>query len=246
MKKLLITVPTLVVLVLTTGCASTPPEAEPNTQTMIPIYVAGRTIGSNQLHNIRNTENIEAYSIGRYVDPNNNGIMYEKNVLYRVKDNASWNTRPNPPVKLSRGTNVIIPENLNPAYVKPLYAELENRVIEMKDANTKYTKNYAKMIQKGAEKIELTSEKMNMVIDQNKELLFQQQKLNAKIAEMQKNYDLLKTKMDAQEKDNQSISTLDQYNKSETNAEDRDLEYSNDKISFEAMNDLVPGNNKQV
>ncbi|HJO93348.1 MAG TPA: hypothetical protein QF753_08105 [Victivallales bacterium] len=203
MKYILLKASVLSFTLAVAACSSVP-KVEPQTETMVPIYVAGRNIGGNQLPNIRNGENVEVYSVGRYVDPNNDNIMYEKNVLYRVKDNASWNTRPNPSIKLPGGTNVVVPENVNPSYVKPLYAELENRVMEMKDANTQYKRKYAETIQKGTKDINRAAEKMNMVIAQNQKLIANQQKLNKQIENMQKNYDSLKTKVADQKKDSTS------------------------------------------
>jgi hypothetical protein len=43
---------------------------------------------------IRYPEVLHAYHIGRYADPNNDLIMHEQHVVYRVEDNTRWNFHP--------------------------------------------------------------------------------------------------------------------------------------------------------
>jgi hypothetical protein len=45
---------------------------------------------------IRYPEVVRAYHIGRYVDPNDDLIMHEQHVLYRVEENPCWNFHPGP------------------------------------------------------------------------------------------------------------------------------------------------------
>lgn len=45
---------------------------------------------------IRYPEAIRAYHIGRYVDPNNDLVMHEQHVLYRIEENPRWNFHPGP------------------------------------------------------------------------------------------------------------------------------------------------------
>ena len=40
---------------------------------------------------IRYPEVIHAYHIGRYADPNDDSLMHEQHVVYRVEDNTRWN-----------------------------------------------------------------------------------------------------------------------------------------------------------
>jgi len=107
--------------------------------------------------------------------------MYEKNELYRLANSSSWNTRPNPPIKLSDGSNLINSQVSNTANVKPLYAEMEKRIIDYKNAVSKNNQAYAEMISKGAEDINKSAQKMNTLIKQNEALIKSQTDLNKKI-----------------------------------------------------------------
>ncbi len=43
---------------------------------------------------VRFPEIIRAYHVGRYADPNDNLVMHEQHVLYRVEENTRWDVRP--------------------------------------------------------------------------------------------------------------------------------------------------------
>ena len=45
---------------------------------------------------IRYPEVLHAYHIGRYADPNDDLIMHEQHVVYRVEENTRWNFHPGP------------------------------------------------------------------------------------------------------------------------------------------------------
>ena len=45
---------------------------------------------------IRYPEVLHAYHIGRYADPNDDSLMHEQHVVYRVEDNTRWNFHPGP------------------------------------------------------------------------------------------------------------------------------------------------------
>jgi hypothetical protein len=45
---------------------------------------------------IRYPEVIRAYHVGRYVDPNDDLVMHEQHVVYRVEENSLWNLHPGP------------------------------------------------------------------------------------------------------------------------------------------------------
>ncbi|MBU6400600.1 MAG: hypothetical protein KGS61_09795 [Verrucomicrobia bacterium] len=45
---------------------------------------------------IRYPEILHAYHVGRYADPNDDLIMHEQHVVYRVEDNTRWNFHPGP------------------------------------------------------------------------------------------------------------------------------------------------------
>ena len=43
---------------------------------------------------VRYPEVIHAYHVGRYVDPNDDLVMHEQHVVYRVEENTRWNFHP--------------------------------------------------------------------------------------------------------------------------------------------------------
>ncbi len=45
---------------------------------------------------IRYPEVLHAYHVGRYADPNDNLIMHEQHVVYRVEENTRWDFHPGP------------------------------------------------------------------------------------------------------------------------------------------------------
>ena len=45
---------------------------------------------------VRYPEVVRAYHVGRYVDPNNDSVMHEQHVVYRVEENTRWNLHPGP------------------------------------------------------------------------------------------------------------------------------------------------------
>ena len=44
--------------------------------------------------NLRYPEMIRAYHFGRYVDPNDDLVMHEQHVVYRVEENTRWDLHP--------------------------------------------------------------------------------------------------------------------------------------------------------
>ena len=81
------------------GCSSPePPMEEP--KPIIPVKIAGNNIPPDSRERVRFDENIKAYPVGRYIDPNNSKIMYEKTTMYRIEEDTLWNLRPNQPYTL--------------------------------------------------------------------------------------------------------------------------------------------------
>lgn len=68
-----------------------------------PYAVPGTTLPSEGIESVRYAENIKAYPLGRYVDPNNSRIMHEGHSIYRVETTAKWNLHPNAPVSVPLG-----------------------------------------------------------------------------------------------------------------------------------------------
>jgi hypothetical protein len=76
----------IIPFVLLTACASKPkPVLHPQEPAPIVSDAA-----------VRYPEAARQYYIGRYVDPNNNLIMHEQHVVYRVEQTSRWNLHPGP------------------------------------------------------------------------------------------------------------------------------------------------------
>jgi outer membrane murein-binding lipoprotein Lpp len=58
---------------------------------------------SEGIESVRYAENIRAYPLARYIDPNNARIMHEGHTLYRVENTPKWNLHPNQPVRVPLG-----------------------------------------------------------------------------------------------------------------------------------------------
>jgi hypothetical protein len=86
-------------LLLLVACATKPPRVVDLSARAVP----GTTLPSDGIESVRYAENIKAYPLGRYVDPNNRRIMHEGHSIYRVETTANWNLHPNDPVSVPLG-----------------------------------------------------------------------------------------------------------------------------------------------
>ena len=99
----------LIPLLLLSACASHRNLAALN----MPRPVPGMSLPSDDIESVRYSENIKAYNLGRYVDPNNALVMHERHVVYRVETTAKWNLYPNAPAIVALGPAVQI---IDPAH----------------------------------------------------------------------------------------------------------------------------------
>ena len=94
----------------------------------MPARIAGMNIPEDDIERVRYGEDVKAYTVGRYVDPTDPTIMYEKNVLYRIEESPRWNLRPNteflPPLSGSSRDN--------PDIQRVLPAELESEIVQQR------------------------------------------------------------------------------------------------------------------
>jgi hypothetical protein len=74
----------LIPLMFLSACSTTPKLALRPQQPPTATDTAGT----------RYPEVLHAYHVGRYADPNNDLIMHEQHVVYRVEDNTRWNFHP--------------------------------------------------------------------------------------------------------------------------------------------------------
>jgi hypothetical protein len=122
MKRILILIP----LICLPACAT-----KKATVVRMPGSVPSATLSENS-EAVRYGENLKAYPVGRYVDPNNQLVMHEAHTVYRVETTAKWNLHPNTPVYVPGGPVVQI---VDPARKEPpLTSEVVAEVSKQKNA----------------------------------------------------------------------------------------------------------------
>jgi len=127
MKKTIFLIPLLIPLLFLTACASKKPFVA-----RMPLSVPGTTIPSDDLESVRYGENVKAYSVGRYIDPNDGLVMHEAHTVYRVETTAKWNLHPDAAVTVPMGPVVGI---VDPARREsPVTAEVVAEVNRQKAA----------------------------------------------------------------------------------------------------------------
>jgi hypothetical protein len=123
MKRILIFIP----LIFLSACASKKPVI-----VQMPPAVSGSIFETEDMESVRYGENLKAYSIGRYVDPNDGLVMHEAHTLYRVETTAKWNLHSNAPINVPGGPVIGI---IDPAHKdSPLTPEVVAEVDRQKAA----------------------------------------------------------------------------------------------------------------
>jgi hypothetical protein len=128
------------VAILLIGCAK---EHAPKV-VVVRQGVGGTILPSFGLESVRYGENIKAYPVSRYIDPNDPSVMHEGHVLYRVESTAKWNLHPNLPVVIPMGPSVVVnnPSRRTQVLSQELESELANqraRSTEMVQQNQRFT-----------------------------------------------------------------------------------------------------------
>ena len=112
-----------------TGCASQP---KPRV-VLMPSPMPSTVLPTPGLESIRYSENLKAYPVGRYIDPNSNLVMHERHSIYRVETTAKWNLNPNGPVSVPLGPPVAL---IDPArHNAPVNAEVIAEINKQKAAS---------------------------------------------------------------------------------------------------------------
>jgi hypothetical protein len=124
MKRILLFV---VPLVLLSACASRKPVI-----VQMPLPMPETMLDDSDRESVRYDENVKAYYIGRYVDPNDGLVMHEAHTVYRVETTAKWNLHPNNPAILPGGPVVGIVDTAYKA--GPLTPEVAAEVEKQKAA----------------------------------------------------------------------------------------------------------------
>lgn len=104
MKKLLYLFPCLFL----TACGTS--NVVEHTVPIQESAVAGTALDLKDTENIRYSEQLKAYPIGRYTDPNNPNVMHEAHTLYRSEQSPQWNLNPNVPTAVPMGPAIAVTE----------------------------------------------------------------------------------------------------------------------------------------
>ena len=143
------------------------------------MAIPGKTLPSESVESVRYSENIKAYNIGRYVDPNNSLVMHERHVVYRVETTAKWNLHPNGTAAVPIGPVVQI---IDPARKDaPTTPEIIAEVNRQKAATQT-------VIQQG--------ERLNQTLTQLSTALTESRQVNEQNLELRKDFDLTKQRLD--------------------------------------------------
>ncbi len=76
---------------------------------------------------VRTPEQLKAYPVGRYEDPNDPDVMHEGHTMYRAETSPEWDTDPNEPTSLPLGPGEMAAADPSQQHVA-LSAELEQRL----------------------------------------------------------------------------------------------------------------------
>jgi len=120
MKRILLFIP----LILLPACASKKPVV-----VQIPPSVPVTILTSDDMESVRYGENLKAYSIGRYIDPNDGLVMHEAHTVYRVETTAKWNLHPNAPATVPGGpaVGIIDPAHKDSPVTPEIVAEVDRQ-----------------------------------------------------------------------------------------------------------------------
>jgi len=153
----------LIPVLLLSACAS---NRRPFVVQM-PRPVPGTTLPTEGIESVRYSENLKAYNVGRYVDPNNQLVMHERHAVYRVETTAQWNLHPNAPATVALGPAVQI---VDPARVDgPTTAEVIAEVNRQKEA-TQTVIEQGKRLNDSLTQISSALDASKQVAEQNRQL----------------------------------------------------------------------------
>jgi hypothetical protein len=107
------------------GCSAQRPLAEIQ-PTDPPATVPGTALSLPNANEVRNSEALKAYPVGRYEDPNDPSVMHEAHVIYRAEEPPSWDFNPTVETAVPLGPTVAVN---NPAKdATGMTGELEQKI----------------------------------------------------------------------------------------------------------------------
>ncbi len=182
----------LIPLLLLSACATNRKPTTLNMSRPIP----GTTLPGDGIESARYSENIKAYNVGRYVDPNNALAMHERHVVYRVETTAKWNLHPNAAATAALGPAAQI---IDPARNDgPTTPEVIAEVNRQKAATQT-------VIDQGM-RLNDTLTQITTALDVSKQLAEQNRQLKAEIDLTKQRLDLLEAEIRNQQKESPASS----------------------------------------
>lgn len=170
-------------MLLLAGCGTTQP---PYVETEVPIQesqVAGTALDMKNIENIRYSEQLKVYPLGRYED--SAGNMHESHTLYRTEQSPRWNLHPNVPVAVPMGPVVAVADPARQTAV--LTGELDQKIKQQNqllqatiEQNDRMGAEIAKMqteVVKAKDAAVVNAELQKQILEKNNELEQTQKRL---------------------------------------------------------------------
>ncbi|MGP8199548.1 MAG: hypothetical protein ACLQU4_08625 [Limisphaerales bacterium] len=133
---------------------------------------------------VRYPEVVRAYHIGRYADPNDNLVMHEQHVVYRVEENTRWDLRP-----ASAGGDVFFP--VVPSPRDAAFSPLPVNDAVLAEINAQKLATVQIMVQ--ARTLSLALAQFQAALQQTRTNLQETAALRASVIQMKKRLDALET-----------------------------------------------------
>jgi hypothetical protein len=136
---------------------------------------------------VRYPEVVRAYHVGRYADPNDDLVMHEQHVVYRVEENTRWDLRPLRAATI--GSSVALPTE--PAPRDAAFSPLPVNDAVLAEVNAQKLATVQIMVQ--AHTLSLALGQFQAALQQAKTNLQETAGLRASVIEMKKRLDALET-----------------------------------------------------
>jgi hypothetical protein len=133
---------------------------------------------------VRYPEVVRAYHFGRYVDPNDDLVMHEQHVVYRVEENTHWDLHP-----VGAGGNVFFPAVPSPH--DAAFSPLPVNDTVLAEVNAQKLATIQIMVQ--AQTLSSALAQFQAALQQTKTNLQETAGLRASVVEMKKRLDTLET-----------------------------------------------------
>ncbi len=169
----------LLICLTLTACSYTHTSLDTRPSTSA-TTVAGTVVDPDNTDSIRHTDQLKAYPVGRYQDPNDPGVMHEAHTVYRSEQTSRWNLSPNAPTAVPRGPTVAVSDPA--AQTTVLSSELEQK-IQQQNQLLQATYEQNTRMDEEIKKLQEENNQAHQVITANAGL---QQELAARTAELQK------------------------------------------------------------